>query len=700
MKKQQRFTRSAIALACALCIGFHANAALTDGLVAHYCFDDASNLGKDCSTNGNNGTPSGSVVAVSGVVGGGAKFGGYSNPGVIRVPNSSSLKFGTMMSLSYFLKVDDRSGINGNGFVANSGNFAIIAKSHDRSGMVWMTNTSETNKLVSWSQGNGVSVTAGTEVVSGWANNTLGRWVHVVEVVSSNGFKTYMDGNLARSLGGYIDFTVSNTQDLYIGKFSDSWYPLNGTLDDLRIYNRVLSTSEISELTNSKNTTASPTQSTNLVDLILSNNRAALNYSTNTLTVPTLDIPQAGSSPLTFSSTWKATNATAPNAVFYLADAQQISNVSSPTATFDPVTFTVSMPNVITSGSNNGTDGLAAQKYQVIVEGSILGLVRMGATLNCTPPQVAQNGQCVTPALNFKSLGTWQTLSDRPVFVSLYGADVGKVASATLEGNDCSVSSARSVGTLKTFQCRSPSVGSETVVYATLNYTDGRASTKVGPMYINSYNYWTSYNGQFYVDGSKSAVLVQKTDGSVDIDYVVGSFTGNNGDIPAWTYFNAIKMTTSSGTVSCPVSSTVPWRYSCPSVPTGSATLNLLREQGAMQVVGSSDSVQIISQAEATTNGIPTTSTPVTPTCVAPQVLQGNVCVTPNPTVVTTTQTQNQACPAGQTGTIQQERTVTITNGVSSYGAWSTVSNSCSTPITNPPASTCVNGTDASGNKC
>ena len=136
----------------------------------------------------------------------------------------------------------------------------------------------------------------------------------------------------------------------------------------------------------SKNTTTSPTQSTNLVDLILSNNRAALNYSTNTLTVPTLDIPQAGSSPLTFSSTWKATNATAPNAVFYLADAQQIANVSSPTATFDPVTFTVSMPNVITSGSNNGTDGLAAQKYQVIVEGSILGLVRMGATTQANCP--------------------------------------------------------------------------------------------------------------------------------------------------------------------------------------------------------------------------------------------------------------------------------------------------------------------------
>lgn len=105
--------------------------------------------------------------------------------------------------------------------------------------------------------------------------------------------------------------------------------------------------------------------------------RATLDYSTGTLTLPTLDIPQANSNPLTFSSKWKAANPTASGAVFYLVDAQQIANTSNPTAVFDPATFTVSMSSVYTSGSTNGTDGFAAQKYQVKVEGSQLGLIRL-----------------------------------------------------------------------------------------------------------------------------------------------------------------------------------------------------------------------------------------------------------------------------------------------------------------------------------
>lgn len=145
--------------------------------------------------------------------------------------------------------------------------------------------------------------------------------------------------------------------------------------------------------------TSASAASLSIFDLLasVSQPRATLNYSTGTLTLPTLDIPQADANPLTFSSTWKAANAIAPNAVFYLADAQQIDNVGNPTAVFDPATFTVSMPNVYTSGSSNGTDGFATQKYQVIVEGSQLGLVRIESPVTCTAPQVLQNGQCVTP---------------------------------------------------------------------------------------------------------------------------------------------------------------------------------------------------------------------------------------------------------------------------------------------------------------
>ena len=223
--------------------------AVPGDMVAHYCFDNPSNLGKDCSTYGNNGTTSGGVTAVAGVVGGGAKFGGVANPGVILVPNSSSLTLGPTMSLSYFLKIDNSTGMNGYGnTVASDGAHAVVAKSHDRTGMVWLVYATAKNELSTGPASYGIKWTAGTDVLNGWASGILGRWVHVVSVIDSVGSKTYMDGRLAASVSGSVNFGVTNTRPLYIGKYSDYWYPLNGTLDDLRIYNRALSLAEVQSL--------------------------------------------------------------------------------------------------------------------------------------------------------------------------------------------------------------------------------------------------------------------------------------------------------------------------------------------------------------------------------------------------------------------------------------------------------------------
>ena len=39
-----------------------------------------------------------------------------------------------------------------------------------------------------------------------------------------------------------------NTQDLYIGKYSDAWYPLNGAVQDIRIYQQALTDAEVQAL--------------------------------------------------------------------------------------------------------------------------------------------------------------------------------------------------------------------------------------------------------------------------------------------------------------------------------------------------------------------------------------------------------------------------------------------------------------------
>jgi hypothetical protein len=210
------------------------------------------NLGKDCSTNGNNGTPTGGVSAVAGKAGGAALFGGFNNPGVIRVPNSPTLQFGTTSSISFFVKIDDRSGMDGNSSTVMSpnGNFSIVAKRHDQQGVFWNLSVNAANQL--WlgfgASSGSMTTTPGTDVLVGLASGATGRWVHVVQVVDSVGFKTYFDGQLAWSMSGTVNFAVANTQDMYIGKYSDYWYPLNGTLDELKIFNRALSAAEVQSL--------------------------------------------------------------------------------------------------------------------------------------------------------------------------------------------------------------------------------------------------------------------------------------------------------------------------------------------------------------------------------------------------------------------------------------------------------------------
>lgn len=91
---------------------------------------------------------------------------------------------------------------------------------------------------------------------------------------------------------------------------------------------------------------------------------------------------------------------------------------------------------------------------------------------------------------------------------------------------------------------------------------------------------------------------------------------------------------------------------------------------------------------------------PVTPPVVTPPIVTPPVVTPPlvNPPVVTapvvvvSTDTQTLACPTGQTGSIAQQRTVTTTNGVPGYGAWSTTSNTCVTPAPPPVVTSAANG--------
>jgi hypothetical protein len=219
-----------------------------DGLVAHYPFDGNAN---DMSGNGNHGTVSVATLTAGrkGTANSAYNFSGIGKPSFIKVSSSSSLNFDSNATYSFFVKLNNEQGMNAYGSTAASGFHCLFAKPHDQQGY--------TGLLRSGSDGLSVSMGSFLLNSTGTGSNPAplkrlndGRWVHVVYVFEGNVSKIYVDGTLYTTNTYTGNISAGNNKDLYFGKFSDRWYPLDGALDDIRIYNRVLNEAEIRALHN------------------------------------------------------------------------------------------------------------------------------------------------------------------------------------------------------------------------------------------------------------------------------------------------------------------------------------------------------------------------------------------------------------------------------------------------------------------
>jgi hypothetical protein len=81
-----------------------------------------------------------------------------------------------------------------------------------------------------------------------------GQWYYVAFTYDHSVAKMYINGDLVNSASKDANFTA-NSKDVFIGRDESSLYPyyFNGTIDEIRIYNRALSACEISCLVNSTN---------------------------------------------------------------------------------------------------------------------------------------------------------------------------------------------------------------------------------------------------------------------------------------------------------------------------------------------------------------------------------------------------------------------------------------------------------------
>src|SRR3989339_510780 len=182
----------------------------------------------DTSGNNNNGTLTNSPQWVTGITGNALQFNGINN--YVSVANSASLDIKDALTISVWayptripvmhddmVSKDDRIGVRWDGANLRP---AFIFKIDD-GGSNWR-----------W-------------VISPDAVS-LNAWVHIVAVYDKNGgannMKLYVDG-VQKAVGTYTDTIESTTNPLTIGRYSNRYF--QGIIDEVKIYNRALTASEV-----------------------------------------------------------------------------------------------------------------------------------------------------------------------------------------------------------------------------------------------------------------------------------------------------------------------------------------------------------------------------------------------------------------------------------------------------------------------
>jgi hypothetical protein len=208
----------------------------TNGLVAYYSFSTNATPVPDDSGNGYTGTLYGATWVTNGVTGGGYSFDGSND----YVKVSSTFGLGTIMTMSSWIYLSDSSA---HGMFVNIGQHGVGGPPFSGFGVgvggPYPENAG--NQLTAVNNGTAWDTT-GVNVGIGW---------HHICCVMTNAttFLSYIDGNLVNTYTGST-FVAPAGGESQIGGYQDTptlrWF--NGIIDEVRIYNRALSSNEVHEL--------------------------------------------------------------------------------------------------------------------------------------------------------------------------------------------------------------------------------------------------------------------------------------------------------------------------------------------------------------------------------------------------------------------------------------------------------------------
>ena len=200
----------------------HANADISDGLAAYYPFNGNAN---DQSGNGNNGVVYGATPTAD-------RFGNansaYSFDGTddyVRIAESDSLNITGDLTISAWI----RTGTGGQIVLSNM-----------------METTPHSGYSLRLTSDGDLYFMSGDETLMGQTNVTTNSWTHVAVTLSGTTATSYVDGVFDAS--GTVGIPMGSYLDTTIGASSDPYYFWDGSIDDVRVYNRALSASEIGEL--------------------------------------------------------------------------------------------------------------------------------------------------------------------------------------------------------------------------------------------------------------------------------------------------------------------------------------------------------------------------------------------------------------------------------------------------------------------
>jgi chitodextrinase len=203
-----------------------ATSPLPPGLVAGYSFNTGSGTTlPDVSGNGNNGTITSATWSTQGKFGGALSFNGSSS--IVRVASSASLNLSSAMTLSAWI----------NPSASQSGWRTIVQKETD----AYFLNAGNNSPL---QPAGGGTFAGATQWLSGPTANPLNTWTHVALTYDGTILRLYVNGTqvTTQAAGGTIQAT---SNPLWIGGNSPYGEFFQGLLDDVRVYNRALTQTEI-----------------------------------------------------------------------------------------------------------------------------------------------------------------------------------------------------------------------------------------------------------------------------------------------------------------------------------------------------------------------------------------------------------------------------------------------------------------------